>query len=334
MDAARRVAEIADLQRDRRRLGLRADVVVGAERLADRDQRVGPAGLQQQRRRRAGHARDAVVPVGVVERRLCRPAEPAGVELLLPQRQVGAEVAAGRRHEAGEPDGEDPACVVLGLDAGRGARPRAPPVAGEDRLAVGPQPARPCGGEADRDALRARPRRVGAVGQHDAVLQEGQHGGEPAAVGDPGGADRGGVDHALVDELADERLDVAHLVADVAEAGPPRLASRGPRRRRAAGVAEAACGRRDDRVALLREEPVGVAALGARRALERRLVAAQSVQEQDGGKRTVARGGQGDVDVDGRAVEARRPRREVGGRAEAHAVGSCAVVTEGRGDGL
>jgi hypothetical protein len=47
-----RVAEVAELQRDRRRLARLAQQVIDAQALADGEQVVGPAGLDEQRRHR------------------------------------------------------------------------------------------------------------------------------------------------------------------------------------------------------------------------------------------------------------------------------------------
>ena len=87
----------------------------------------------------------------------------------------------------------------------------------------------------------------------------------------------------------------------------------------------------DHRKPVLSEEPVRVARRPG--ALEVRLAPAEAVEQEDRRERAVAGRGKRHVDVDRGAVEARRPRREIGGGAEAHAVLRRAGVAEGRGVG-
>ena len=257
-------------------------------------------------------------------------ADGSRVELALPAPEVGGQLRALRRDEAAEGHAEDRVRPGADRDADGTPRPAAAPVADEDRLAVGPPPPRPRGGQADPRPARRAPGRRRAVEAQDAVAQVREHDRHSAAVGDAGRADRVRPHDALVDEQADEVLEVAHLVADVVQACPAARAAGGPRRRCAARVAEAARRRRHDGVAAPREAPVGVRLPDV---LTARLRAAEAVEEQDGGKRPVARGRKRDVDVDRNAVEAAHALLEARRRAEPHALARRARAAEGFGLG-
>ena len=126
-----------------------------------------------------------------------------------------------------------------------------------------------------------------------------------------------GVGDALVDEHAEQQLDVAVLEALVGDVGPAALAAGGARLRHAARAAEAARGERHHRVALLGVEDVVVvvraAAVALRRGgLEGLLRARVAVLHHDRGERAVAGRRERDVDVERHAVEARHALAEVG----------------------
>ena len=136
---------------------------------------------------------------------------------------------------------------------------------------------------------------------------------------------------SLVRELAQQVLGVACLEAgvgqmDVALSAGPRMVRR---RRSAAGVPEAASGVVQHRESPPGEEDVVVPA-GRRGGLEIGLAATPAVQHHDGRKRPVSRGGQGDIGVEGDAIEGRYPVSAVRGRAEAHPVLRLTRVAERR----
>ena len=329
-----RVAEVAELQRHGRALGLLAQQVVDAQALADGEEVVGPAGLDEQRRdplvdRQPEHA---VVGVDLLEDR----ADVRAVGLALGQPLVpGCEVGAGVGAEGGDEaarvgQGVERVDVGLDLDADR-RRVRVEPEApvGRQRVGqVGPRPARPGGRDVQRHAVGRLPGLGHAVGTADAIGQHGELHRGARAGGDPGHPELVGARHELVDELGQQPLDVARLVALVVEVDPPALAAGGARVGHAARAPEPAGGRQHDGVAVARELHRVVAS--RLRALEVQLGAAEAVQHRHGRERPVAGGGQPDVDVERDAVEARDARRVVGRRAEERAVARRARVPEGR----
>ena len=155
------------------------------------------------------------------------------------------------------------------------SRPEAP--VGLQRVGqVGPGPARPRGRDVQRHAVGRLPGLGHAVGPADAVGQHRELHRGAAAVGDAGHPELVGARHELVDELGQQPLDVARLVALVVEVDPAALAAGRARVRHAARAPEAARRRQHDRVALARELH-RVVARGLR-ALEVLLGAAEAVR--------------------------------------------------------
>ena len=250
---------------------------------------------------------------------------------LAPGREIRAGVGPERSDEAGRVgQGVERVDVGLDLDADRrrvGVEAEAP--VGLQRVGqVGPRPARPCGRDVQRHAVGRLPGLGHAVGPADAIGQQRELHRGAGAVGDAGHPELVGARHELVDELGQQPLDVARLVALVVEMDPAALAAGRARVDHAARAPEAARRRQHDGVALARQLH-GVVARGLR-ALEVQLGAAEAVQHDHGGKRPVAGGRQPDVDVERDAVEARDARGVVGRRAEERAVARGAGVPEGR----
>ena len=247
------------------------------------------------------HGRVAVVGLTLVEARL-------------PAVDVGARVAADRRLEA---LGREP------LDVGLLHHPDAAEVAGvldvvevvavrRERVGeLAPGDVRGRDGEAHRRPLGALPGNQRAVEQHRPVLQRGHLERHAAAVGAAGGGDLVRIDQPLVDELAEQQLRVADLVADVHQVDVAFRASGRvgvARLLGAAGLSEAALAQRIDGVALVEE---------VLHRLEAELRAAVAVVDPDDRVGSAAGAREREVDVERNAVERlRRAARVVEVRAQ------------------
>ena len=197
----RAVAEVANHQR---RVATRVtDLVVGPQRLFDREQVVRPAALEQHRGGLAGGSDPVALVVGVDlvgDFFVFRGHRFARVDRREPFREVRFGVLAGRRVVAvgGQAVGVETGLVALDLDPDRFVALARRCHFGVEEAAVGlervdevrPRPAGVGGLDFHARAAGALPGGVFAVRQADAVLQIGELDALSAAVGDPGDADR------------------------------------------------------------------------------------------------------------------------------------------------
>ncbi len=318
---AARMAEVGEVQRDRRGWVVRLQAVVVAQRLVGREEVIGPAAGDHQRGRGGrvvdpvggvvgGDLVDYVGHLGII-------VKAAGLEQqpLAPTREVGVRIGAVRcveaREEAAEVERVDPALLrhadaVVGREVGGVGEVVEVAAVRDERVGeIDPGDLGSRGGQRERRTVGRLPVHVGAVGEHLAILERGQRHRRAAAVGAAGRPDPVAVDEALVDEESDQLLRVTDLVAGVHQADVAviaRRAERGARGRGAARLPEAARGHAEGRVALVEPAP---------HAAEAKLGAGVPVEQHHGGEIAVrpalGLGREGNVHVDGDAVERRQP---------------------------